>query len=224
MVRSEWSCVFPLCISCPIPFSDGDPSILARRDTGVLVRLFKPRNDPRRFGPMASMCFVVVGKCTVKWVLERRKFYRDIIAPMGRIWIVKAAIVSCPLRVPGARSIRYRLFPPGRSPIQKTVVTIFVFHGYRRLGCERADSCLPGNACESEREEAIAGAVCDDELGVSLAALISAVKEASIPSKIAKEKKRSERSLSITFPIGSDSELASGTAKITSRLARGLAC
>jgi len=83
---------------------------------------------------------------------------------------------------------------------------------------------LPENACESEREEAIAGAICDDELGVPLAALISAVKEASIPSKIAKEKKRSERSLSITFPIGSDSELASGTAKITSRLARSLAC
>src|SRR5262249_34381240 len=68
MVSAKWSCIFPLCISCPIAFADCDPSILGRRDTGVLVRLFKPRNDPRRFGPMASMCFVVVGKCTVKWV------------------------------------------------------------------------------------------------------------------------------------------------------------
>jgi hypothetical protein len=40
------------------------------------------------------------------------------------------------------------LFPLGRSPIQKTVVTILVFHGYRRAGRERADGWLVENAVE----------------------------------------------------------------------------
>ena len=40
------------------------------------------------------------------------------------------------------------LFPLGRSPIQKIVVTILVFHGYRPRGRERTDGFLAENACE----------------------------------------------------------------------------
>jgi len=40
------------------------------------------------------------------------------------------------------------LFPLGCSPIEKTVVTILVFHGYRRAGRKDADGCLAGNAAE----------------------------------------------------------------------------
>src|SRR4029453_12100229 len=37
-----------------------------------------------------------------------------------------------------------RLFPPGCSQIQKTVVTIFVFHGYGRAGREADDFLMRG--------------------------------------------------------------------------------
>ena len=55
---------------------------------------------------MAGMCFVIVGKCAVKWVLLRYEFYRDMITPMGRIWIVKTSVVFGPLFVPGTCAIR----------------------------------------------------------------------------------------------------------------------
>ena len=106
MVRSEWSCVFPLRISNSIAFADRDPSIFARGNSRTLVRLFEPRNNARRFRPVACMCFVVVGECAVKWVLLRCKFYRDIITPMGRIWVIKTAVAFCPLFVPGTCAIR----------------------------------------------------------------------------------------------------------------------
>ncbi len=106
MVRSEWSCVFPLRISDSIAFADRDPSIFASGNSRALVRLFEPRNNARRLRPVACMCFVVVGACAVKWVLPRCKFYRDIITPMGRIWVIKTAVVFCPSFVPGTCTIR----------------------------------------------------------------------------------------------------------------------
>ncbi len=106
MVRSKWSCVFPLRISNSIAFADCDPSIFARGNSRSLVRLFEPRNNARSFRPMACMRFVVVGECAVKWVLPRCKFYRDIITPMGRIWVIKTAVVFRPSFVPGICAIR----------------------------------------------------------------------------------------------------------------------
>src|SRR6476660_9289940 len=106
MVRSKWPCVFPLGISDSIAFADRDPSVLASRNSQTLVRFSKPRNNTRRFRPVASMCFVVVGECAVKWVLLRNEFYRDVITPMGRIWIVKTTVVFGPLFVPGTCAIR----------------------------------------------------------------------------------------------------------------------
>jgi len=55
---------------------------------------------------MAGMCFVIVGKCVVKWVLQRHKFYRNIITPMGKIWIVKTSVAFRPLFIPRTSAIR----------------------------------------------------------------------------------------------------------------------
>jgi hypothetical protein len=52
------------------------------------------------------MCFVIVGECTVKWILLRRKFYRDIITSTGRVRIIETAVVSGPLFIPRTCVIR----------------------------------------------------------------------------------------------------------------------
>jgi len=109
MVRSEWSCIFPLRISCSIALANRDPSIFAGGDSWALVRLFEPWNNPRRFGSMASICFVIVGQRAVKWVLSWPKLCRSVTAPLSRIWVVKTAVVSRPLLVPRARPIRHRI-------------------------------------------------------------------------------------------------------------------
>ena len=109
MVRSEWSGVFPLRINDSIAFANRDSSILASGNSRALVCLLKPRNNARRFRPVAGTSFVVVGQRAVKRVLSRCKFHRDIIAPMGRIWVIKTAVVFCPSSVPGARPIRYEI-------------------------------------------------------------------------------------------------------------------
>src|SRR5262249_23872112 len=61
------------------------------------------------FRPVAGMCFVVVGECTVKWIQSRCKFYRNIVTPMGGIRIIKTAVVFCPLFVPGTCAIRHEV-------------------------------------------------------------------------------------------------------------------
>ena len=55
---------------------------------------------------MTCMCFVVIGERAVKWILPRSKSYREIIAPMGGVWIIKTAVVLCPLFIPGTGAIR----------------------------------------------------------------------------------------------------------------------
>ena len=106
MVRSEWSCVFPLCVSDSIAFADCDPSVLTSGNSRALISVFKPGNHARRFRPVPGVCFVVVRKCTVKWVLPRRKFYRNATTPMSRIRVVKTSVAFCPLFVPRACVIR----------------------------------------------------------------------------------------------------------------------
>src|SRR5262245_24162750 len=100
VVRAEWSCIFPLRISDPVALADCDPSIFASGNSWTLVRLLKPWNNTRRFRPVASMCFVIVGQCAVKWILLRRKFYRDIITSTGRIRIIETAVAFSPLFIP----------------------------------------------------------------------------------------------------------------------------
>src|SRR4029077_5169435 len=70
-----------------------------------LVRLVEPGNNTRRFGPMTLSRFVVIGKRAVKGILSRRKLYRNVIAAMSGIGIVKSAIIFGPILVPGAYPI-----------------------------------------------------------------------------------------------------------------------
>ena len=113
MVRLEWPCVFPLRISNSIAFADRDPSIFTSGNSRTLICLLEPRNNARRFRPVACTSFVVVGECAVKRVLPRCKFYRDIITPMGRIWVIKTAVVFCPSFVPGTCAIRDKIISTG---------------------------------------------------------------------------------------------------------------
>ena len=163
MVRSKWSRVFPLRISDSIAFADCDPAILASRNTRTAVRLLKPWNNTRRFSPVAGVCFVIVGECTVKWILPRCEFYWQTTAPIGRIWIIKTAIALGPLLVPRAcmiwdeiisvwrftdpKECRYNIcfprVPPytprgGRSCNDRFVLfnDRFDFNGKRRIKCD----------------------------------------------------------------------------------------
>jgi len=81
------------------------------------------------------------------------------------------------------------LFPLGRSPIQKTVVTILLFQGYRRADPEGSDSF------------ALRGLLF---LLPSLRALIWAARVESNAMKSAQEKRRSGQRFFITFRIAYD--------------------
>ena len=105
VIGTERSCVLPLRVSRAIAFADGDPSVFARRDGRALIRFFKPRYNAWRFEPMTCACLIVVRKRTIKWVLSRREFYRDVVASVGRIRVVKTAVISCPSFVPGTCAI-----------------------------------------------------------------------------------------------------------------------
>ena len=100
VVGSERSGVFPLRIRGSIASADCDPSVFASRYGRSLLRFSKPRNNPRRFGPMTFTCFVVVGKRAVKWVEPWRETYRNVIAAMSRIRFVDSTVIFCPLLVP----------------------------------------------------------------------------------------------------------------------------
>src|SRR5438874_6854722 len=100
IIGAERSCVFPLRISHSIPFANRDPSILAGGNAGALVLFLEPRNNARRFRPVTIGCLVVVWEGTVKRVLSRRELYRNVIAAMRGIWVVKSAVTSTPMLVP----------------------------------------------------------------------------------------------------------------------------
>src|SRR2546423_33204 len=109
IIGSERSCVFPLRISRSIPFANRDPSILAGGNAGALVRFLEPRHDTRRFRSMTGGCLVIVGKRAIKRILSRRKFHRNIVAPVRGIWVVKTAAIPSPVFVPGTPSVRHGL-------------------------------------------------------------------------------------------------------------------
>src|SRR6266550_5296342 len=100
IIGAERSCIFPLRISRSIPFANRDPSILAGGNAGALVRFLEPRNNAGRFRSVTIGCLVVVWEGAVKRVLSRREFYRNVIAAMRRIWVVKTAVIPGPIFVP----------------------------------------------------------------------------------------------------------------------------
>src|SRR5213075_1460450 len=100
IIGAERPGVFPLRISRSIPLANRDPSILAGGNAGALVRFLEPRNDAGRFRPVTIDCLVGVWEGAVKRVLSRRELYRNVIAAMRGIWVVKSAIISAPIFVP----------------------------------------------------------------------------------------------------------------------------
>src|SRR4029450_11691186 len=83
------------------------PPALAPRNAGALGRFLEPRHDTRRFRSMTGGCLVIVGKRAIKRILSRRKFHRNVVAPVRGIWVVKTAVIPGPIFVPGAPPIRY---------------------------------------------------------------------------------------------------------------------
>ena len=100
MISAEWPSIFPLRINGSIAFANGDPSIFASGNSGALVCVLKPGNNPRRLRPMTGVGLIVVGERAVEWILSGREFRRNVIAAMCGIRIIKAAVVFCPLFVP----------------------------------------------------------------------------------------------------------------------------
>src|SRR2546421_187650 len=100
MICAERSGVFPLRIGDAIAFADRHPSPFASGARRSLICFSKPRNNTRRFRPMALPCFVVVGKRAIKRVEPWREVYRNVIAAMSRIRVVHTAVVFRPFLVP----------------------------------------------------------------------------------------------------------------------------
>src|SRR5439155_8379411 len=105
VVRPKRSSVFPLRVGDLVSLANRNPAVFANGDARPLIRFVEPWNDARRFGPVASGGFVVVGKRVVRWVLPRREFYRSIILSARWIGIVKAAVIFQPFFVPRAGAV-----------------------------------------------------------------------------------------------------------------------
>src|SRR5438034_600102 len=88
------------------------------------------------------------------------------------------------------------------------VVTIFVFHGYRRAGREDTASCLAENAVEFTVKRGSPDDFRMRGLPFSVTPKAFGANAGSKARKIAKEKRPSEQRFSITFQIGSHSEIA----------------
>src|ERR1700720_455619 len=109
MVGPKRSGIFPLRVRDLVSLLNRNPSILANRHARSLIRFLEPRNDLRRFGPVAAGGFVVVGQRAVKWVLPRREFYWSVIVPARRIRIIQTAVTLRPLFVPRTGAVGYRI-------------------------------------------------------------------------------------------------------------------
>src|SRR5438046_9187922 len=119
IIGTERSCVFPLRINRSIPFANRDPSILAGGNAGALVRFLEPRNDAGRFQPVTGRRLVIVWERAVKRVLSRRELYRNVIAPVAAIGIVKYAVTSAAIFVAGASPVRHGMLSATLVAYQK---------------------------------------------------------------------------------------------------------
>src|ERR1700745_728788 len=97
---------------------------------------------------MALSCFIVIRKRAVKWIQSRRELYGNIIAAMGRIRIINAAVVFSPVRIPGAYPVGHWILRCGflANPEDGSHDFFFPRETLSRLG--RIFSQLP----RSERE------------------------------------------------------------------------
>src|SRR5205809_1480157 len=100
MVGAERSGIFPLCVRDSIALADCNPTIFAGGHAWPLIDVLTPGNNARRFGPMPFSCFVIIRKRAVERVLPWGETYGNVVAAMGSIRLVDAAIILCPVLVP----------------------------------------------------------------------------------------------------------------------------
>src|SRR4029450_12572258 len=105
--------------------------------------------DPRCFGSMTRARFIVVGECAVKWVLPRREFDGNVIAPVRTIWIVKTTIVFRPLFVPAACPIRHGIISAWMFADPKDSCHDTPFPRIQLRKPRRCRRCLAATAVES---------------------------------------------------------------------------
>ena len=98
-----------MSITDAVAFADCNPPILADGLPGFGVTLFKPRNNQWRLGFELAVGHIVVREGAVKWILPRHEPGGDIVAPRGRIRIIKATIIRSPIGIPGTFVIRHRI-------------------------------------------------------------------------------------------------------------------
>src|SRR6478672_11593263 len=131
MVRAKRAAILPLRIAKAIPFANGNPTIAADRLPRPSVELLEPRDYQRHFRLELAMRDVVIRQRDVEWILPRDECNWNVIPARARLRVVRAAVIRCPIEVHELLKLGTGLFPLACSPTQKTVVTIFIFHGYR---------------------------------------------------------------------------------------------
>ena len=111
MIGPKRTGVLPLRINGSVILSNSDPTALANGNPRPLISFLEPRHDVRCLRAMPGRGFIVIRKGTIKWILARCEFYRNIIAPVSWIWIIESAIAPCPILVPRTLAIRHGIIP-----------------------------------------------------------------------------------------------------------------
>src|SRR5436190_4337871 len=109
VIGAERPGIFPLRVNDAITFANCNPTILARAYRGPLIGVLEPRNHMRRFRSMPIRRLVVVGQCTIKWILARPEVRWNVTRAVSPIRIIESAVAASPVLVPRTRTIRDRI-------------------------------------------------------------------------------------------------------------------
>src|SRR4029077_2863703 len=119
MVRAKRAAILPLRIAEAIPFANGYPTIAADRLPWPSVGLLEPRDYQRRFRLELAMGDVVVRQRDVEGILPRDERNWNVIPARARLWVVRAAVIRCPIEVPRTLVVRHRIVSAGLFPDPK---------------------------------------------------------------------------------------------------------
>src|SRR5947209_15292665 len=114
MIGPEWTAIFPLGISGPVAFPDGEPAVLANGATRLAVSLLEPWDHQRRLRLELPVSHVVVGQRAIKWILPGHKGNWDVVSAGTGIRGVEPTIIGGPICIPGAFHVRNRVIAAGR--------------------------------------------------------------------------------------------------------------
>jgi hypothetical protein len=157
---------------------------------------------------MTRARFIVVGECAVKWVLPRREFDGNVIAPVRTIWIVKTTIVFRPLFAPSSLSDSARDYFRLDVRRSKRQLLRYSFSKDTVAQAQKVQALPSGDCGWIHPKGTIARWFSDAGLAVFSDRFDLSGKGGIKGKKIAKEKRPSEQRLSITFSIASNLEIA----------------